>query len=170
MDHAAGRVGMQRIEKTVKLRPADVMDSQLLLDWRNDPQTIEMSRQREAVAPDRHQQWLREVMVCPSMRLFIAEDPENGTAVGTGRLNRVDVETVELSLTVDSRLRGRGYGTAIIAALIARVKDEFADARILKAEVRRENFASLRAFARFKFVPARTADGIVEITAPMHCR
>src|SRR5579862_6545931 len=55
------------------LRPATIADAQILLQWRNDPQTRASSYDQSAVKWDSHMYWLGTVLVDPARELVIAE-------------------------------------------------------------------------------------------------
>ncbi len=92
---------------TIKLRPATIQDADLLLEWRNDPETRSASHKTAVVQREEHISWLLKTLDNPSRRLLIAE--ENEVPVGTVRADFSD-GVYELSWTVAPDARGYGVG------------------------------------------------------------
>ena len=137
--------GHQRTEVT--LRPATTDDAGRLLDWRNDPEAVQFSVSSREVTPGEHRDWLSARLADPSTHLWIAEHA--GDAVGQVR---VDVQdgTGTVSVTVAPSRRGRGFGSAILAAMVLEMQ-RLGDASTLRALAHAENSASIRAFERAGF-------------------
>ncbi|HEX4115911.1 MAG TPA: GNAT family N-acetyltransferase [Solirubrobacteraceae bacterium] len=57
----------------VRLRAADAQDAELILAWRNDPETRRWSRDSREIEPEEHARWLRRVLADSSTRLWMAE-------------------------------------------------------------------------------------------------
>lgn len=113
-----GQNNLRRRPPEVFLRPATSKDSKRLLDWRNDPRTRMNFRNPEPVGSDTHEDWLRRKLADENCRLMIAEVA--GRPVGTVR---ADLESSAwwLSWSIDSKERGRGYGSAMVAAMMVRL-------------------------------------------------
>lgn len=101
----------------VKLRPATLNDSELLLNWRNDPVTRENSVNTCVVTEKEHGLWLSRALVNASVRLFVAIS--GGEPVGAVRAERLGDGTTELSWTIAPGKRGRGFGKAMVAEALA---------------------------------------------------
>lgn len=120
---------------TPKLRPATVADTDLLLSWRNDPETRRQSKTSGEISRQDHVAWLDGVLADPDRRLLIAE--ADGGPVGSVRADR-QAECWLLSWAVAPPARGKGYGKAIVAAMVDGLQGE------IRAEVKSDNTASLR--------------------------
>lgn len=116
------------------IRQATLDDAPLLLEWRNDPLTREMSKDREPVEWDRHIAWLSARLARENPNLFIAES--NGNPVGTFR-----VDGDEISYTIAPTLRGNGVGLKMLTA----AKEMFGP---LRAEIFSRNVASIKLATR----------------------
>ena len=88
----------------MKLRTATIQDAELLLEWRNDPQTRKSSHTTHEVQKEEHIAWLNLTLTNTNRRLLIAE--ESGVPVGTIRADYSD-GMFELSWTVAPNARGR---------------------------------------------------------------
>ncbi len=119
----------------MKLRPVTIEDADLLLKWRNDPQTRMASLNTEEVKTDEHVSWLRSSLDNPGRKLFIAE--EDGVPVGTVRADYCD-GVCKLSWTVAPSARGRGVGKRMVSLLASQITVP------IRAEIKVENKASIR--------------------------
>lgn len=138
----------------VHIRPAKLSDFARLFAWRNDHDTCAQSF-TGAVSFGEHWEWLQAVIKDKKIALFIAQD--NGTHVGTGRLDNAEQGVFELSVTVAPPSRGSGYASQIIAALVHQGYTWKAGTKercVFRARIKPSNVASLRAFADNDFVPA----------------
>jgi RimJ/RimL family protein N-acetyltransferase len=120
---------------TIKLRPATIHDAGMLLEWRNDPETRNASRDTSVVQREDHEVWLRNIFKNSKRRLFVCE--ENGLPVGTVRADFSD-GVYELSWTVAPNARGRGVANQMVGLLACEISDP------IRAEVKVGNIASAR--------------------------
>jgi len=119
----------------MKLRPANLGDSELLLQWRNDPITRQFSLKVGVVEQSEHEKWLRGSLANPQRRIYIAEI--EGHPVGTIRTD-FDGEFYELSWTVAPERRGQGVGKELVSTLVKLL------AQPTRATIKKENLASIR--------------------------
>jgi RimJ/RimL family protein N-acetyltransferase len=128
---------------TIRLRPAALSDMQRLLEWRNDPTTRSNSLDPDPVLPDTHRRWLERTLADPTARLWIAE--VEGAPVGQVRVNLAE-GVARISISVSLETRGRGVGSAMLAALQSVVEREFGKVDLV-ALVKAGNEPSARLFA-----------------------
>lgn len=115
----------------LSFRNARLEDADLLLQWRNDPLTREMSRNTGLVQKDDHMKWLGSQLAKNPSTLFVAE--VDGLPVATFR---IDFDTI--SYTVAPSHRGKGLATTLL-------KQVYNLHGPLKAEISRRNIASIQA-------------------------
>lgn len=127
--------------RAVTVRSASAADAELLLAWRNDPQTRAWSRTTAPVTPDEHRAWLDRVLATSDRLLLVAEQRDQ--PVGTVRFDRDDAGW-EVSITLAPDARGRGLAVPVLLAA-ERVLD--APATIV-ATAHRDNAASMALFRR----------------------
>lgn len=139
----------------IKLRAAELSDWARLLAWRNDPDTRKWSRGGDkAIGLQDHMKWLRTTLdgTTTKRRIFIAYDHERAEPeIGTGRIEVKSASTWELAIVVDPRCRGEGHAAGIVGNLVAESLG-FTVTKLI-AVVHQENWASLRAFAAYGFLP-----------------
>src|SRR5829696_2800333 len=133
------------------LRPAVAADRDLLLKWRNDPQTRSVSRDVHVISADEHDTWLKRVLADPTRRLLIAE--LDGAPIGEVRFDRLGPGCYEVSISLAPDARGRGLGSRLLRFAV-----EWAwratNARLLDAAIREGNEASMRIFLKAGFRPS----------------
>lgn len=136
----------------VRLRPASMADTDRLLAWRNDPETVANSLSPSEVARPDHVRWLTTVVsgvrpIC----LWIGE--VDGEPMGTCRSDAVE-GFHELSWTVAPDSRGSGLGSRLVEALLN------ATPRPWRAHVLESNPASLRLARSFGLEERCRKDGV----------
>ncbi len=122
------------VDSTLCLRHANAADRDLLLNWRNDPDTRRNSHTITPLTLEDHAQWLSKSLVTPSRRLFIAED--SGVPVGSVRADFA-ADYCELSWTVAPEARNKGFGKKMV-----RIAAEKIGGRIT-AQIKEGNEASV---------------------------
>jgi RimJ/RimL family protein N-acetyltransferase len=140
------------MQAAIKLRAATLQDAELLLLWRNDPQTRLASHNTHEVSPAEHLAWLGQLLSNPARRLFIVE--LDGVLVGSVRADTEDGVT-ELSWTVAASARGQGVGKRMLIAVLAEVTGS------VRAEVKIGNIASMKMAEAAGFVLAREEQGVL---------
>lgn len=137
----------------VTLRPAALCDSDVLLRWRNDPETRANSWNSAPVSDKEHRDWLVKTLANPERRLFIAE--LHGIPVGTARADFKEGGT-ELSWTVAPEHRAKGLGKAIVRAAVSSLPGK------VTARIKSGNESSIRIAQSAGMSLVREADGIQE--------
>lgn len=98
----------------VVARPATIEDSSLLMRWRNDPQTREVSRSSSPVTWTGHSGWYRRVLEDPLRELYVVE--RGGEPVGTVRFDALEAPEWEVSITLAPESRGHGLARPVLLA------------------------------------------------------
>ena len=124
-----------QLNEVITLRMATLKDADILLSWRNEPETRIASHKTSQVNMNEHAVWLSRTLRNTDRRLFIAE--EDGHPVGTIRADCLD-GVWELSWTVDPGARGRGVAKRMVTLLSQKIKEP------IRAEVKTGNIASAR--------------------------
>jgi RimJ/RimL family protein N-acetyltransferase len=160
-----------RLAPALELRAAREQDAQLLLEWRNDPETRRSSREQREIQPEEHASWLRGILAGDptppqegSTLLWIAEC--EGRPVASVRVGPRMGMAAEVHLAVAPEERGRGVGAGALVQASARALAD-PGLELLRAHVKPGNEASLRAFARAGFARDGAAmDGLVRLERP----
>ena len=139
------------MNKKVTLRPATMDDANMLLEWRNDPETRDASHSMAIIQKGDHLSWLARTLNDPDRRLYIAE--ANGDPVGTVRADYKD-DAWELSWTVSPHARGRGLAKQMVAVVANQIPGT------IRAEVKKGNIASVRIAEYVGMEFEREEDGV----------
>lgn len=133
----------------MRIRPVTYEDAELLLAWRNDPDTRAASRNSHPVTPAEHEAWITRSLQQSDTMLLVAED-DDGSALGHVRFVPTDAG-YEVSIVLAPEQRGQGKGRAVLEA----AQHAFHTAHPnepLRAFVRSENVASHRMFRAAGYV------------------
>jgi RimJ/RimL family protein N-acetyltransferase len=125
-------------------------DADLLLRWRNDPDTRLASHHTGVVGPGEHLTWLSRTLADSDRRLLVAE--EFGTPVGTVRIDRREGVS-DLSWTVAPEARGRGVATRMVTQVVHELSGP------IHAQVKAGHLASVRVAERAGLAFDRDAGG-----------
>jgi UDP-2,4-diacetamido-2,4,6-trideoxy-beta-L-altropyranose hydrolase len=152
----ADRVVMRMRGEKLWLRTACAEDARLIWEWANDPGARSVSFSPEPIPWERHVRWFTEKLNDGDCEYYVALN-EDETPVGQIRFD-VKEKRATVSLSLDSRYRGMGYGSAMIA-LAARKVFRSREVELIHAYVKMDNAASLRAFSKASF----RQDGLIQI-------
>ncbi len=130
-------------EPTVTLRVAGASDEERLFDWTNDPVARAMSTSSAVVPWEDHRRWFASVTRDPLRLLWIGE--RSGEPVAMVRLDLGEGGEAMISVSVAPEARGRGLGKAAIRAALRHASTD-PRIRVVLAQIRPQNAASLRAF------------------------
>lgn len=118
---------------------------------------------RGEISPDEHHAWFMRRLNDADCRLLVIED--EGRPVGQVRLERASATAATVSVSVAEKERGRGLGRAALRLACGDARRSLMVDE-LRALVRRENGASLRALAAVGFRRVGERDGVIELVAP----
>lgn len=139
----------------VTLRSVTREDCRNLWEWRNDPTTRTQSFHTEEIPFKEHERWFQKKWNAPDTRIFIILNPQ-GRQVGYVRF-RVKGSDAEVSVSLDAKERGNGYGPAAIRSGVDRLLSEGVARRVV-AFVKSGNPVSAAAFERAGFVRTGVRD------------
>jgi RimJ/RimL family protein N-acetyltransferase len=155
---------MELNDHVVRLRPAELSDEELLLEWRNEPTTRAASLSPGKVSTEDHRRWLAARLDDTRCALFIIlADAE---PIGQVRLDRLDDELAEVSIGLAPEARGRGAGREALRLAAAEARSRLG-VRMLTARIKADNGPSLRSFAAAGFTEVRRERDLVELRRPI---
>jgi RimJ/RimL family protein N-acetyltransferase len=140
--------------KAVSIRRAGPRDSRRLFRWRNDEQTRKASASTAGISWADHRRWFRQSLSREDRWLYIASSPvllRCGPAIGMCRFDLIDTLTAEVSINLNPRYRGKGFGPRILEAAVDRWRADEPTPRSILARVRPSNTASVKTFLRAGF-------------------
>ena len=139
---------MRLEDRSLRLRPVREDDCRLLWEWANDPEARAVSFSSEPIAWEQHVEWFESKLKDPRCIFYIAMNSD-GLPIGQVRYD-LDGNEAVISISIDQRFRGKGYGSTIIW-LASQKLFEVSDVTVIHAYVRQSNPASARAFVKAGF-------------------
>lgn len=139
------------------------IDARLVMNWRNDPQTLKMFYHQTPKEWDSfYPEYCNEYFTNPD--LFPLFGCINGQRVCFLRFNTysdpsVSGRVVDIDINVDPQRRGQGIGKQAIQIAIEFLRENGYDAIV--AEIKKQNTPSIRAFESAGFVYFDSRDRIV---------
>jgi predicted dehydrogenase/L-amino acid N-acyltransferase YncA len=159
-----GRAALEIVDAVrrdeLDLRPAGPHDLDRLLDWRNDPVVRAASRSSDEIPADHHAAWYAARLEDGSTRIFIIE--HRGAPVGQVRVDRLERDRGEIHIALSAEARNRRLASPALRLALGHGARPLG-LRIVVANVRETNIASLRAFARAGFVERSQEGGWVTL-------
>jgi len=137
--------------RLTSVRPATMADAELLLAWRNDPDTRAWSRTSDTISLADHRDWLATALDNPERRFLIAEYDDR--PVGTVRFDYGN-DAWEVSITLAPAARGRRLALPVLLTAEAALANP-----TIHAIVHRDNAAS-RALFHHAGYRDESADGV----------
>jgi RimJ/RimL family protein N-acetyltransferase len=116
--------------------------------WRNSAEVRRVSFDTSEIPLPSHLTWWREALQSPERRLLVGE--VDGTPLGIVRFDLL-AGAARLSIYLDPELTGVGIGPQLLTAACRWLFGTQPDITRIEAQVRAENRASRRAFARAGF-------------------
>ena len=133
----------------LRLRLAETSDLDMYYEWANDPLVRSNSFSTDPIPYENHVKWFNNVMQRDDVVLFVLMD--NDKAIGQIRITIFD-SVAEISYSIASEFRGKGFGSKIVSLLIDKIKVEFPDIKLIRARVKPDNSASLKVFENKGFI------------------
>lgn len=130
------------------LRKAALSDLDLYYEWANDPVVRSNSFSSEPIPYEDHVKWFNRSLNKDDVHLFVMM--EDDVPVGQIRINISDA-VAEISYSISSEFRGKGYGRKIVSLLIEKIKKEIPGIKTISARVKPDNEASKKVFEKEGF-------------------
>jgi RimJ/RimL family protein N-acetyltransferase len=130
-----------------------MQDAETVFLWRNSPFIVARGSLQKMVAWEEHLQWFCETVVGSKRKLLIVL--VDGQPVGQVRFDRVDDDTMAISVYLIETHTGRGLGVDAIRIGCDMLFTDLSVARIV-ACVREDNVAAQSGFRKAGFVASGT--------------
>ena len=140
-----GKVISEIKKRSIKLRAVSTDDCRLVWEWANEPDARASSFSSEVISWGQHAKWF-ETKVHDSQCLYYIALDFAGEPIGQVRYDLREDEAV-ISVSLDAKSRGNGYGSLIIKQASDQVFD-VALVKTIHAYVKKGNEASVHAFAK----------------------
>ena len=141
----------------ISIRKATMEDADLLLEWRNDPDTVRHSTSNSGVEKKEHYSWLEARLGSKESVLLIGTDGAGGDPLGMVRFDATEDCFWTVSINLAPVWRGKKLSSSLLNAAV----EHFADAHtaILAAHVKPDNDSSRKCFERSGFALYEERDG-----------
>ena len=148
------RVLLRLSGNRARLRQARQDDCKLLWNWANEPTVRAASFSTEPIPWDDHAAWFTSRLGNPGCLTYVGLD-ENDVPIGQVRFD-VEHDEAEISVSVASEHRGKGYGSLLIHLGAAEVFRQTSCLEV-HAFIKPNNDGSIRAFEKSGFRSMGTA-------------
>ena len=132
------------------MRDVSITDAKVLLAWRNELDVQKVSRRHEHLSSQEHSEWLtNRLKLLPDQPFWIFES--KAIKVGIVRFDfDFALKHFEISITVNSELRGKGFGKIILPLAIENCLARHPSTDFY-AEAHQDNIASRLLFLKCGF-------------------
>jgi RimJ/RimL family protein N-acetyltransferase len=132
----------------MKIRRVNCNDFLDILNWRNDPLTISMSVNTSKISYDQHLIWFNNVLKDPFKTLYIGEF--TNSKAGVCRFDYDPQNSLALvSINLNPIMRGKRISIDLLNSAIIEYR-RYCSAPLM-AEIKRNNYASIKIFERCNF-------------------
>jgi UDP-2,4-diacetamido-2,4,6-trideoxy-beta-L-altropyranose hydrolase len=133
----------------LELRRAVASDCEVFWQWACDPDARAASFHNNGISWEEHKKWFRTKLSDPHAILYTATT-KTDEPLGAARY-QIEGKRAVLSINLDARFRGRGWGYKLLAVAVQKVFDDSA-VEFVDAYVKPANEASLKLFMGAGFV------------------
>lgn len=131
----------------LKIRIADIYDSEDIWKWRNDPHTRKMFANTENISWERHNKWFNLVSNSKEHIILIAHNEE--MKIGMIRFDINNTNSAEVSLNFNPDARGKGFGSMALNKSIEFIINK--NINTITTRVRKENTIALKVWKKSNF-------------------
>lgn len=148
----------------VALRPAnpdpDSEDSHLILEWRNDELTRQMSKEQDFISWENHKAWYAEKMRKPPSTLVLMAYWEK-EPLGMVRFDPLGPCSWRINVNMNPEKRGQGWGRNVLKRACDYAFRNL-DVKEIHAEIKPCNTASIRIFKEAGFMQRGVQEGMLK--------
>lgn len=155
----AARVLRQLEDSPIRLRPAIAHDCERVWQWSNEPMVRIASFSSAPIPWDSHQVWFNQKLHDSNCHFFIGLDAQD-VPVGQVRIDAVEEQQAQISISLAPTQRGHGYGKLLIQLAVRQVLHK-TNLQVIHAWIKRDNMPSIRTFekAGFQLLGTEVFDG-----------
>jgi len=136
----------------LRLRPAAQSDVLSLFEWRNDPLTRSMSVDIRELDFKTHDRWFSEALARENCYFLIAQTRLDSIPVGVVRFDiDMHINRATVSINLSPKFRGKGMAYKCLSQAIIMFKEQYSDCRLIFAQIKSNNLASIKSFERAGF-------------------
>lgn len=142
------------ITSRLQLREIEECDTDLIVNWRSDPEVYQYFCSPHMITRQEHLQWFHErYMKNPNHISYIATETVSNNSIGVFGISRESelADSVEVSYLLDKSAQGKGYAGEAVLGMLEFAKNQWYSTKAV-AEIHKDNHASLKMIQRLSFV------------------
>lgn len=133
-------------ERDLKLRKIEKSDSELILNWRNNPQIYKYLLSPNPVMEEEHESWFKLQLANNKVGFYIAYYGDIPCGAIRFDFNN-DLSEAEVGIYIDPMFFGKGLGSSLLNLGEQKVKEKSKSIKLM-ARVLEENTASKKMFLK----------------------
>ena len=141
------------------VRKAKKEDSENIFEWRNNLHTRRMSHNKEIIDWEKHHKWFLNALSSKKKFMIICENYELMIKIGIVQFD-ISNTVALVSINLNPAERGKGFSEICLNEAIQFFSKKFLFTKILCAEIREDNKASINTFLKVGFKKRRIFNGI----------
>jgi RimJ/RimL family protein N-acetyltransferase len=138
-----------KIDNSLYLRNAQLMDVELTYLWATNPVVRMYANSKEKIKWEKHKKWFSDKLAHIDCEYYILQD--KGKEIGSIRFDINEDGMAMISYLIDPSLHGKGYGKIIIEVGIERLRHRKEKVKKVVGLVQQENMASIKIFEKLGF-------------------
>lgn len=145
----------------LSIRLAKEDDSHEIWEWRNDEQTRKMSLTHDEISLTNHQTWYTKALADKNKCMYIISNQTE--KVGVVRFDHSNDNTHLISINLNPKVRGKGYGSKTLNLAVNTFKLKNTEVKII-AEIDYKNMTSRHIFEKNGFTTQNPDEKIIHYT------
>ena len=147
-------------DKKIDIRAADKRDCEDVFAWRSDIVSRTMFFNSNIPSYEEHVQWFNSSLNNTDRKLYIGQI--GSTKIGVCRFDHdTNSDVVEVSINMNPKCRGRGYGQRLLASSIQTFQKVYKSEFL--AKIKPENLASLKIFKSVGFQEISSKEDMITL-------
>lgn len=138
----------------IKIRKVTSEDSDLILEWRNNPQVFRYALNPNPIPIEEHQAWFRKKITDNNCIFFLGLYNENPCGSIRYQISK-DAKEAEVSISISPQFWGKKIATELMRLAEENLK-KFTSVEVIHATVLDENIASVKLFTNAGFKKNKT--------------
>ena len=137
----------------IKVRKANNKDIYDIYNWRNDPITKKMSKNKSSINLDEHKDWFNKKKRDENTLILMCIEKHFNKKIGVVFFNLNERnKSSNISINLDPLNRNKGYGSECLSISINFFKKYFENCDKIFAEIKNDNISSIKTFEKIGFI------------------
>jgi GNAT superfamily N-acetyltransferase len=132
------------------IQKATIGDSGLIFNWRNDVVTRRMSINPDEISHHDHTLWFSKALESTNEIILLGNFKK--IPIGIIRFTLTEMESASVSINLDPKYRGKGFGKLLLNQGIKWVEMNLKQIKSIEAKIKKENYVSVSMFESCGFL------------------